>query len=91
MIGRDTRVSGPILQTALATGLRESGARVLDLGILPTPGIAYLTRYMGATAGAVISASHNPAAENGIKFLSAEGMKLTPEQEGGQLKLISQV
>lgn len=81
VIGRDTRVSGPILQTALATGLRESGARVLDLGILPTPGIAYLTRYMGATAGAVISASHNPAAENGIKFLNAEGMKLTPEQE----------
>ncbi len=81
VIGRDTRVSGPILQTALATGLRESGARVLDLGILPTPGIAYLTRFMGATAGAVISASHNPAAENGIKFLSAEGMKLTPEQE----------
>ncbi len=81
VIGRDTRTSGPVLQRALATGLRESGARVLDLGIIPTPGIAYLTRFVGATAGAVISASHNPAPENGIKFLNNEGMKLSKEQE----------
>ena len=81
VIGRDTRTSGPILQRALATGLRESGARVLDLGIIPTPGIAYLTRFVGANAGAVISASHNPAAENGIKVLNNEGMKLSKEQE----------
>lgn len=81
VIGRDTRVSGPILQCALAVGLRESGARVLNLGILPTPGIAYLTRFIGATAGAVISASHNPASENGIKFLNSQGMKLTTDQE----------
>lgn len=81
VIGRDTRVSGKDLQCALATGLRESGVRVLDLGILPTPGIAFLTRFVGATAGAVISASHNPAAENGIKFLNSEGMKLTTDQE----------
>ncbi len=81
VIGRDTRTSGPVLQRALAAGLRESGARVLDLGIIPTPGIAYLTQFVGATAGAVISASHNPAAENGIKFLNNEGMKLSKEQE----------
>ncbi len=81
VIGRDTRTSGPILQRALAAGLRESGARVLDLGIIPTPGIAYLTLFVSATAGAVISASHNPAAENGIKFLNNEGMKLSKEQE----------
>lgn len=81
VIGRDTRTSGPVLQRALAAGLRESGARVLDLGIIPTPGIAYLTQFVGATAGAVISASHNPAPENGIKFLNNEGMKLSKEQE----------
>ena len=76
VVGRDTRTSGPVLQRALATGLRERGARVLDLGIIPTPGIAFLTRFVGATAGAVISASHNPAPENGIKFLDNRGMKL---------------
>ena len=81
VIGRDTRTSGPVLQRALAAGLKESGARVLDLGIIPTPGIAYLTHFVGANAGAVISASHNPAPENGIKFLNSEGMKLSKEQE----------
>lgn len=88
VIGRDTRVSGPILQRALATGLRKTGARVLDLGIVPTPGIAYLTRFVGATAGAVISASHNPAQENGIKFLNSEGMKLNQEQEAAVEQLL---
>jgi phosphoglucosamine mutase len=81
VIGRDTRTSGPVLQQALAAGLKESGARVLDLGIIPTPGIAYLTHFVGANAGAVISASHNPAPENGIKFLNSEGMKLSKVQE----------
>ncbi len=81
VIGRDTRVSGPLLQEALTRGLLTSGARVVDLGILPTPGIAWLTRELGATAGAVISASHNPAAENGIKFLNPQGMKLSESQE----------
>lgn len=81
VIGRDTRVSGPLLQEALTRGLLTSGARVMDLGILPTPGIAWLTRELGATAGAVISASHNPAAENGIKFLNPQGMKLSESQE----------
>ena len=81
VIGRDTRVSGPLLQDALTRGLLTSGARVMDLGVLPTPGIAWLTRELGATAGAVISASHNPAAENGIKFLNPQGMKLSEDQE----------
>lgn len=81
VVGRDTRTSGPVLQRALATGLRESGARVLDLGIIPTPGIAFLTRFVSATAGAVISASHNPALENGVKFLNSQGMKLKHEVE----------
>jgi len=81
VIGRDTRVSGPLLQEALTRGLLTSGARVMDLGILPTPGISWLTRELGATAGAVISASHNPAAENGIKFLNPQGMKLSENQE----------
>ena len=81
VIGRDTRVSGPLLQEALTRGLLTSGARVMDLGILPTPGIAWLTRELAATAGAVISASHNPASENGIKFLNPQGMKLSESQE----------
>ena len=81
LIGRDTRASGPILQQALADGLIASGATVLDLGILPTPGIAYLVNRIGATAGAVISASHNPASENGIKFLNRQGMKLSEALE----------
>lgn len=81
VIGRDTRTSGPLLQDALTRGLLTSGARVMDLGILPTPGIAWLTRELGATAGAVISASHNPASENGIKFLNPQGMKLCESQE----------
>lgn len=91
VIGRDTRVSGPELQRALATGLRKTGARVLDLGIVPTPGIAYLTRFVGATAGAVISASHNPAKENGIKFLNNEGMKLNQEQEAAIEELLEEI
>jgi len=81
VIGRDTRTSGPLLQDALTRGLLTSGARVMDLGILPTPGIAWLTRELGATAGAVISASHRPASENGIKFLNPQGMKISESQE----------
>lgn len=61
VIGRDTRLSGPGLQAALTEGLLASGAQVIDLGVLPTPGIAFLTRKLGADAGVVISASHNPA------------------------------
>jgi phosphoglucosamine mutase len=75
-IGRDTRVSGPMLQAALSAGMCSAGADVLRLGIVPTPAVAFLTAALEADAGAVISASHNPPEDNGIKFLSREGMKL---------------
>ncbi|HOO58805.1 MAG TPA: phosphoglucosamine mutase, partial [Anaerolineaceae bacterium] len=81
IVGRDTRSSGLMLQSALLAGLLASGADVVDLGILPTPAIAFLTQKTGAQAGVVISASHNPAAENGIKFLSSQGTKLPEETE----------
>lgn len=81
VVGRDTRASGLGLQSALTEGLLASGAEVIDLGVLPTPGIAFLTRKLAADAGVVISASHNPAPENGIKFLNAQGMKLGEDVE----------
>jgi phosphoglucosamine mutase len=77
LIGRDTRLSGPWLQEALQAGLESSGMHVLNLGVFPTPGVAFVTHASEAIAGVVISASHNPAAENGIKFISHDGMKLS--------------
>lgn len=76
VIGRDTRISGSMLEAALIAGICSVGADVLKVGVLPTPGIAYLTRNLSATAGVVISASHNPVEDNGIKFFSASGFKL---------------
>ena len=90
LIGRDTRPSGPELRDALTSGLLDAGADVADLGVLPTPAIAYLISHTGASAGAVISASHNPAAENGIKFLNHLGMKLAEEQEAAIEQLLEQ-
>lgn len=81
VIGRDTRASGRMLEYALISGLLSVGTEVLRLGILPTPGVSYLTRQLGATAGVMISASHNPAEDNGIKFFGADGFKLSDEQE----------
>lgn len=81
LIGRDTRHSGPALQWALTRGLTATGAIVWDLGVLPTPGVAFLTQAYEATAGVVISASHNPMEQNGIKFFSSKGTKLSLEQE----------
>ncbi|MDS1029315.1 phosphoglucosamine mutase [Bacillota bacterium LX-D] len=80
-IGKDTRISGDMLEAALISGICSVGVNVERLGILPTPGIAYLTRKLGATAGAVISASHNPVEDNGIKFFSSQGYKLPDEVE----------
>ena len=80
-IGRDTRLSGEMLFRALAAGVASGGADVIDLGVLPTPGVAALAPRLGATAAAVVSASHNPYPDNGIKFFSAEGRKLAPEKE----------
>lgn len=76
LVGRDTRLSGDMLEAALVAGLCAAGAKVTLLGVLPTPAVAYCTRHSQADAGAVISASHNPFDDNGIKFFSVEGYKL---------------
>ena len=76
LIGKDTRISGYMFESALESGLSAAGVDVYLLGPMPTPGIAYLTRTFHAQAGIVISASHNPFEDNGIKFFSAEGTKL---------------
>jgi len=81
VIGRDTRGSGQMLQSALTAGLLAGGATVIDLGVITTPGVAFMVGKINATAGVVISASHNPVNENGIKFFNAEGHKLSPEIE----------
>jgi len=76
LIGKDTRISGYMLESALESGFNSAGVEVVLLGPLPTPGVAYLTRAQRASLGVVISASHNPFADNGIKFFSAQGTKL---------------
>ena len=81
LIGRDTRLSGPWLHEALQAGLESSGVQVVNLGVFPTPGVAFVTHASEAIAGVVISSSHNPAAENGIKFISHDGMKLSETTE----------
>jgi phosphoglucosamine mutase len=81
LIGKDTRLSGYMLETAMASGICSMGVDVWLVGPLPTPGIAFLTRSMRADAGVVISASHNPFEDNGIKFFSREGFKLDDETE----------
>ncbi|MFN2233396.1 MAG: phosphoglucosamine mutase [Anaerolineales bacterium] len=81
VIGRDTRQSGEMLQSALTTGLLASGATVVDLGVITTPGVAFMVRKMNAEAGVVISASHNPVNENGIKFFDANALKLSETLE----------
>jgi phosphoglucosamine mutase len=81
LIGKDTRISGYMLESALESGFNSAGVDVVLLGPLPTPGVAYLTRTLRASLGVVISASHNPFADNGIKFFSAKGAKLSDEWE----------
>lgn len=81
LIGKDTRISGYLLETALEAGLVAAGVDVRLLGPMPTPAVAYLTRTFRAEAGIVISASHNPYYDNGIKFFSADGTKLPDETE----------
>ena len=78
-VGKDTRLSGDMLEASLAAGIMSAGGTVLQLGVIPTPGVALLTRTLGAAGGVVISASHNPPEYNGIKFFDAQGYKL-PEQ-----------
>ncbi|QAX81721.1 phosphoglucosamine mutase [Candidatus Pseudomonas adelgestsugas] len=81
LVGKDTRISGYMLESALEAGLSAAGADVMLLGPMPTPAIAYLTRTLHAEAGIVISASHNPYDDNGIKFFSGDGTKLLDEIE----------
>ena len=81
VIGRDTRISGHMLEGALVAGLLSIGAEVMRLGVISTPGVAYLTKALSAEAGVMISASHNPVADNGIKFFGSDGFKLSDEQE----------
>ena len=76
VIGRDTRLSGPLLESALVAGLLSAGAECYAVGVLPTPAIALLTKKLGAHGGIVLSASHNPFEDNGIKLFSSEGTKL---------------
>ncbi|WP_156291609.1 phosphoglucosamine mutase [Oceanobacillus salinisoli] len=81
VIGRDTRISGAMLEGALVSGLLSIGAEVMRLGVISTPGVAYLTKALSAHAGVMISASHNPVEDNGIKFFGPDGFKLSDEQE----------
>jgi phosphoglucosamine mutase len=90
LIGKDTRISGYMLESALESGFNSAGVDVVLLGPLPTPGVAYLTRAQRASLGVVISASHNPYEDNGIKFFSALGTKLPDEWEQAVEEILDQ-
>jgi len=81
LIGRDTRGSGAVLVAAVAEGLTQAGWQVRDLGVVPTPAVSRAVKQRGAALGVMVTASHNPAEDNGIKFFNAAGLKLTDEQE----------
>jgi len=88
LLGRDTRLSGDMLEAALVAGVCSAGGEVELLGVMPTPAVAFLTRSRGAEAGVVISASHNPAQDNGIKFFHRDGFKLPDEVEMEMERLV---
>ncbi len=88
LVGMDTRISGDMLEASLISGMCSVGANVISLGIIPTPAVAYLIREYKADAGVMISASHNPFADNGIKFFNKDGFKLSDELEEEIEKLI---
>src|SRR5204863_4332423 len=81
VVGRDPRASGEMLEAAVTAGLTAAGADVLRLGVLPTPAVAFLVAELGADLGVMISASHNPMPDNGIKFFAKGGVKLPDEVE----------
>src|SRR5882672_3601660 len=89
VIGKDTRLSGYMLETALAAGICAMGGRVMLSGPIPTPAVAYLTTSMRADAGVVISASHNPFGDNGIKIFGPDGFKLPDAEEAAIEALLS--
>jgi phosphoglucosamine mutase len=88
IIGKDTRLSGDMFESAIALGICSMGVNVISVGVMPTPGIAFLTHNMRADAGIVISASHNPSQDNGIKIFNSEGFKLSDEKENQIEELI---
>lgn len=88
MIGRDTRISGEMLEMAISSGIMAMGGNVVCLDVVPTPAVAFLTKHTGADAGIVISASHNPYYDNGIKFFDSNGLKLDLETESRLSDLI---
>jgi phosphoglucosamine mutase len=90
VVGRDPRLSGDMLEAAICAGICAAGVDVLRVGVLPTPAIAYLTRAWGALGGVVLSASHNPFDDNGIKFFSADGFKLPDAQEDQLEQMVRQ-
>lgn len=90
IIGCDTRISGAMLESALLAGLLSIGADVIRVGVVTTPTIAYLTRHLSADAGVMISASHNPVEDNGIKFFGSDGFKLTDETEEAIERLLDE-
>jgi phosphoglucosamine mutase len=90
-VGRDPRASGHMLEAALVAGLCSAGGDVVPLGVLPTPGVAYLVTHLGLDAGAMISASHNPVGDNGIKFFGPDGYKLTDDEEDRVEELMERV
>ena len=90
VVGKDTRISGYMFESALEAGLSAAGVNIALLGPMPTPGIAYLTRTLHACAGIVVSASHNPYYDNGIKFFSRDGQKLPDAVEGQIEELLAQ-
>jgi phosphoglucosamine mutase len=81
VVGKDTRASGDLLESALIAGILSAGAHVWKVGVVSTPAVAFLTRYLNADAGVMISASHNPVQDNGIKFFGGDGFKLLDSQE----------
>jgi len=89
VLGRDTRISGTMLESALTAGVTSAGCDVISLGVIPTAAVAWLTRKLGAVAGIVISASHNPAGDNGIKFFGGTGFKLPDSVEDQIEELIT--
>src|SRR5690554_347010 len=91
LIGMDTRRSGPMLAHAAAAGLTSRGATVTWLGVVPTPGVSFLTAALGADAGLMVSASHNPFADNGLKLFDSTGSKLSDEAESGVEQLLEEL
>ena len=81
ILGTDTRISGYMIRSALSAGLTAMGVNIDFVGVLPTPGVSYITRHLHADAGVMISASHNPIKDNGIKIFSSLGYKLSDEVE----------